>query len=150
VLSREPRDEPRSSCGRTRDQHQMDINGGLMAVQETKVEAVADSYFQLGGRFFTRWNLLCEGKRAARWSHLEVSGQSVDPGLDKDKSEFAVFVFAVFLQMLPHLDRLLDHVVQIFWDLRSQAVHSQDPTNLILGDRLDLGNAGLIPAVIGW
>lgn len=40
-----------------------------------------------------------------------VAGESVDSGLNKDKSEFSVLVFSELFQMLPDCDGLLDQMV---------------------------------------
>ena len=36
----------------------------------------------------------------------------MDTALDEDETELLVLIFPVLLQMLPHLHRFLDHVIQ--------------------------------------
>lgn len=112
------------------------------------MEAVAASYFQLGGSFFTRCRMNFVSCFAPNLkSHLEVSGQAMNSAFHKDESEFAVFVFSVLLQMFPHLDSFLDEMIEIFRDLWCETIHSENAKNLVFGDGPDLSNSMLIPGI---
>lgn len=49
------------------------------------------------------------------------------------------------LQVLPHSDGLLDQVVQILRQIRSQAFGFQDPQDLVAGDEAHLSHAVRVP-----
>ena len=66
--------------------------------------------------------------------YFEVSGQSMDSALDQNQAKFAVLVFSVPLQMFPHLNGFLDHVVEIFRNLGRQSVHPENTQDLVAGD----------------
>ena len=68
----------------------------------------------------------------------------MDSALNEDKSELAILVFAVFLQVLSHIDSLLDEVVEVFREFWSQSVLLQDSEDLIACDTLDLRNSIVI------
>jgi hypothetical protein len=74
-------------------------------------------------------------------SGLVVTGKTVDTGLDKNQTELGVLVLAVTLKMLANGNSLLDELVQILRDLRSETVGLEDTENLVTSDTLDLGNA---------
>lgn len=73
-----------------------------------------------------------------------VASESVDSALDEDKSELSVLVLSVLLQMFPHIDGLLDEVVEVLWELGSQSVLLQDSEDLIASDTFDLRNTIVI------
>ena len=52
---------------------------------------------------------------------LVVSCETVDAGLDEDKTELGVLVLAVRFQVLADGDRLFDEVPEVLWDGRCQA-----------------------------
>ena len=62
----------------------------------------------------------------------------MDSALDENESELAVLILSVSLQVLPHVDCLLDQVVEILGDLGGETVLLQDSENLVTGDSLDL------------
>jgi len=53
---------------------------------------------------------------------LVVAGETVDTGLDENKTEFGVLVLSVALKMLANRDSLLDQHVQVLWDLWGEAI----------------------------
>ena len=73
-----------------------------------------------------------------------VASESVDSALDEDKSEFAVLILSVSLQVLSNVHCLLDEVVKVFWDLGSEAVLLQDSEDLVSSDSLDLGDSVVV------
>ncbi len=52
---------------------------------------------------------------------LVVSGKAVNTTLNQNQAKLGVLVLAVLLQVLADVDGLLDEVVQILRELRSQA-----------------------------
>lgn len=64
----------------------------------------------------------------------------MDTRFDQNQSEFGVFVLSVALQMLADGDSLLDQIVQIFWDVWSQAQSFQDPQDFVAADETHLSN----------
>jgi hypothetical protein len=81
------------------------------------------------------------------WKSLDssvVSCKSVNSGLDKNESEFAVSIGSEFLNMLSDIDSLLDHVEEIFWDRWGDTLNLQDSEDLGSGDSLNLRNTMLI------
>ena len=76
---------------------------------------------------------------------LVVPGQSVDPALNKNKTELGILVLPVTLKMLPDGHGLLDQVVAILWELRGHALALQDTQDLVTGDEADLGNTMTVP-----
>jgi len=68
----------------------------------------------------------------------------VDSALDENESELAVLILSVSLQVLSNVDSLLDQVVEVLWDLRSEAVLLQDSEDLVAGDSLNLGNTVVV------
>jgi hypothetical protein len=73
-------------------------------------------------------------------SSLVVTGKTVNTGLNKNQTELRVLVLAVALQVLADGDSLLDELVQVFRDLRSETVGLQDTKDLVTSNTLDLGN----------
>jgi hypothetical protein len=73
-------------------------------------------------------------------SSLVVTGKTVNTGLNKNQTELGVLVLAVALQVLADGDSLLDELVQVFRDLRSETVGLQDTKDLVTSNTLDLGN----------
>jgi hypothetical protein len=72
---------------------------------------------------------------------LVVAGKTVDTGFNKNQTELGVLVLAVALQVLADGDSLLDELVQVFGDLRSETVGLQDTEDLVTSNTLDLRNA---------
>ena len=68
----------------------------------------------------------------------------MDSALDEDKSELAILVLAIFLQVLSHVDSLLDEVVEVFRDFWSQSILLQDSEDLTASDTFDLRNSIVI------
>ena len=68
----------------------------------------------------------------------------MDSALDEDKSEFAVLILSVSLQVLSNVHCLLDEVVKVFWDLWSEAVLLQDSEDLVSSDSLNLGDTVVV------
>ena len=68
----------------------------------------------------------------------------MDSALDENESELAVLILSVSLQVLSNVDSLLDQVVEVLWDLRSEAVLLQDSEDLVAGDSLNLGNTVVV------
>jgi len=69
-----------------------------------------------------------------------VPGKPVDTALDKNQTELGVLILTVALQMLTHLNSLLDKHVQILGDFRGKTVGLEDTHNLLSGDRVNLGD----------
>ena len=64
----------------------------------------------------------------------------MDLGLDQDKPELGALVGPVALEVLAHVHRLLDEVVEVLRDLRGEAVELQDAEDLGASGALDLGD----------
>ena len=58
-------------------------------------------------------------KKAVVYLNECTPSQSVNPALNKNQSEFGILVLPVALKVLPDGNSLLDHVVQVLWNLRS-------------------------------
>lgn len=74
-------------------------------------------------------------------SGLVVASKTMDTGLDKNQTELGVLVLAVALKMLTNGNSLLDELVQIFGNLRSETVRLENTENLVTSDTLNLRNA---------
>ena len=68
----------------------------------------------------------------------------MDSALDENESELAVLILSVSLQVLPHVDCLLDQVVEVLGDFGGEPVLLQDSEDLVTGDSLNLGNTVVI------
>lgn len=68
----------------------------------------------------------------------------MDSGLDQNKSEFAILVGSLLLNMLSHVDGLLDQVVEVLGQRWSHSVDLQNSQNLRSSHALNLRNAVLI------
>ncbi len=68
----------------------------------------------------------------------------MDSALDEDEAEFAVLILSVSLQVLPNVHGLLDQVVEVLGDLRSETVLLQDSEDLVSGDSLNLRNTVVV------
>lgn len=77
-------------------------------------------------------------------SLLVVPGETVDTGLDQNKTELGISVLPVTLKVLANSNSLLDQVVKVFGDLRSQTVGFEDTEDLVTSNVLDLGNTVLV------
>lgn len=64
----------------------------------------------------------------------------MDSGLNQNQSELGVLVLSVSLQVLSNGDSLLDQVVQVLWNSRSQTVRLQNSENLVTSDESSLSN----------
>jgi len=64
----------------------------------------------------------------------------VDTALNKNQAELGVLILTVALQMLTHLNSLLDKHVQILRDFRGKTMGLEDTHNLLTGNRADLGD----------
>ena len=76
---------------------------------------------------------------------LVVTSQAADTALNQDKTELAVLILAVPLQMIANGDGLLDQVVNVFGEGGSKTLGLQDTQNLVSGDESHLGNSVGIP-----
>jgi hypothetical protein len=68
----------------------------------------------------------------------------VDSALDEDEAELAVLILSVSLQVLPNVHGLLDQVVEVLGDLRSETVLLQDSEDLVSSDSLNLRNTVVV------
>ena len=68
----------------------------------------------------------------------------MDSALDEDEAELAVLILSVSLQVLPNVHGLLDQVVEVLGDLRSETVLLQDSEDLVPSDTLNLGDAVVV------
>ena len=68
----------------------------------------------------------------------------MDSALDEDESELAVLVLSVPLQVLSHVDSLLDKLVEVLGNLRGEAILLQDSEDLVSSDSLNLRNAVVV------
>ena len=68
----------------------------------------------------------------------------MDSALNENESELAVLILSVSLQVLPHVDCLLDQVVEILGDLRGEPVLLQDSEDLVTSDSLNLRNTVVV------
>jgi len=69
----------------------------------------------------------------------------VDTRLSQNESELGVLVLAVALQMLADSDGSLDHVEQVLWQVRGEALGLEHAQNLVSGDEAHLGNTVRVP-----
>ena len=69
----------------------------------------------------------------------------MDAALNKNESELGIFVASALLQMLSDVHSLLDQMVKVFRDLRSQALFLQDSEDFAASDALHLWNASRVP-----
>ena len=65
----------------------------------------------------------------------------MDPALDEDEPVLAVNVVVGPLEVLPHVHRLLDEEVELFWEGGRKTVRPEDALDLVAGDRLNLADA---------
>jgi hypothetical protein len=72
---------------------------------------------------------------------LVVAGKTMDTGFDKNQTELGIFVLAAALQMLADRHSLLDELVQVLGNLRSETVGLENTENLVTSNIFDLGNA---------
>ena len=82
-----------------------------------------------------------------RWRRLDVAivaSKSVDSALNKNESELGVLVASALFQVLSDVHSLLDQMVQVFRDLRSQADFLQDSEDFAASDALDLWDSDLV------
>ena len=68
----------------------------------------------------------------------------MDSALDEDEAELAVLILSVSLQVLPNVHGLLDQVVEVLGDLRSETVLLQDSEDLVSSDSLNLRNSVVV------
>ena len=68
----------------------------------------------------------------------------MDSALDEDEAELAILILSVSLQVLPNVHGLLDQVVEVLGDLRSETVLLQDSEDLVSGDSLNLRNTVVV------
>ena len=68
----------------------------------------------------------------------------MDSALDEDEAELAVLILSVSLQVLPNVHGLLDQVVEVLGDLRSETVLLQDSEDLVSSDSLNLGDTVVV------
>ena len=68
----------------------------------------------------------------------------MDSALDEDEAELAVLILSVSLQVLPNVHGLLDQVVEVLRDLRSETVLLQDSQDLVSSDSLNLRNTVVV------
>ena len=68
----------------------------------------------------------------------------MDSALDEDEAELAVLILSVSLQVLPNVHGLLDQVVEVLGDLRSETILLQDSEDLVSSDSLNLRNTVVV------
>ena len=68
----------------------------------------------------------------------------MDSALDEDEAELAVLILSVSLQVLPNVHGLLDQVIEVLGDLRSETVLLQDSEDLVSSDSLNLRNTVVV------
>ena len=78
--------------------------------------------------------------RGERLNVAVVAGESVDSALSHNESELGISVASALLQMLSDVHSLLDQVVEILGDLRSETVFLQDSEDFAASHTLDLGD----------
>lgn len=69
-----------------------------------------------------------------------VASQTVNSGLDQNQTEFTVLILAVALQVLADGDSLLDHVVQILWDVGLESNRLHYAQNFVAVNKAHLGH----------
>lgn len=77
----------------------------------------------------------------------------MNTAFDQNEPEFCVLILSVTIEMLTHINSLLDKHIQIFRDFWSQSSCFQDAKNLIIGDCMDLSNTLRITQIhtdLGW
>ena len=77
----------------------------------------------------------------------------MDSRLDEDQSEFAISVSSLLLDMLSNVNSLLDQVVEILGQGRSDSIDLENSKNLRSGDSFNLRNTVLISKEntdLGW
>ena len=65
----------------------------------------------------------------------------MDLALDQNKTELAILVLPVLLQMLADVDCLLDKLVQVLGEIRAESVGLEDTDNFVSSHILGLGNS---------
>ena len=68
----------------------------------------------------------------------------MDSALDEDEAELAILILSVSLQVLPNVHGLLDQVVEVLGDLRSETILLQDSEDLVSSDSLNLRNTVVV------
>ena len=68
----------------------------------------------------------------------------MDSALDEDEAELAVLILSVSLQVLPNVHGLLDQVIEVLGDLRSETVLLQDSEDFVSSDSLNLRNTVVV------
>ena len=84
---------------------------------------------------------------------LVVPREPVDPALDEDEPVLAVDIVVRPLEVLPHVHRLLDEEVELFWEGWGETVRPEDALDLVASDGLDLADAVAVTeerADLGW
>ena len=68
----------------------------------------------------------------------------MDSALNENEAELAILILSVSLQVLPNVHGLLDQVVEVLGDLRSETVLLQDSEDLVSSDSLNLRNTVVV------
>ena len=68
----------------------------------------------------------------------------MNSALDEDEAELTVLILSVSLQVLPNVHGLLDQVIKVLGNFRSETVLLQDSEDLVSGDSLNLGNTVVV------
>ncbi|KAK8484089.1 hypothetical protein V6N13_104926 [Hibiscus sabdariffa] len=71
---------------------------------------------------------------------LVVTGEPVNPTLNKDQPELGILILPVPLQMLADGNGLLDEVIQILRNFRGKTVGLEDTQDLATSNTLNLSN----------
>jgi len=71
---------------------------------------------------------------------LVVAGETVDTGLDENKTELRVLILSVALKMLADSNGLLDQHIQVLWNLWGKTIGFENSQDLVTSNDLDLSD----------
>ena len=76
-----------------------------------------------------------------------VSSQTMNSRFNQNQAEFSISVLAVTIKMFPDGDCLLDKVIDIFWQVRSQTLWLEDSQNFVSSYKSNLSDTMRIPVI---
>ena len=74
-----------------------------------------------------------------------VSSQTVNSWFNQNQAEFGISILTITFEMFSDGDCLLNKVIDIFWQIRSQTLGLEDSQNFVTSDEPNLGNTMWIP-----
>ena len=110
-------------------------SGRKVLIDEEMIVSCDEGISFLGLIFPSGWELLVQSV---------VSCESVNSALHKNESKLAVLVLSVSFQVLSNIHSLLDQVVEIFRNLRSESIFLENTKNLVASDTFNLRNTVVV------